>query len=614
MIRLFEEHHIRTVRELDGMWEFHKKETAGAQGELCAERKSGDSSKCGISDTKSQKFSLPVPGCWEQHPELLTYRGKGEYRRKVWISRDTAVRLVFKGVSHTARVFWDGMLVAEHYNAYTPFDAVVPEVKGGWHELTVEADNSFSEKSALHVPNDYYTYGGITRPAAVEEVSQVYLERMHFTPFYEDGSWHGKIQAVVKNVSSQEVRFQVGFWLEDQERRTDETAVPAGQVGLVKGSAAPGEEAVVEWTAVFPEAESWSPENPRLYLLESQLRLCGDSAENDRQSKAGSGAEAEAAAWVSEQAIDDLIARVGFRTVEIKDARILLNGSPVFLKGFNRHEDDGTTGCAIPLQLMARDLDLIQDMGANAVRTCHYPNDERFLDLCDERGILVWEENHARGLKLEQMENPNFDRQCEDCIREMITEHYNHPAIVIWGILNECASETEVGRTKYARQYQQIRGLDQTRPVTSATCRHFTDICLDLPDVVSVNMYSGWYQDVDVREVHDKEMDWIAQSGGAGKPVIISEFGAGAMYGYRDRSRCKWSEERQADILRENMEVYLDDRRLSGVFIWQFADCRVTEEENWFAARARCHNNKGVVDEFRRPKIAFDVVKERFAK
>ena len=71
---------------------------------------------------------------------------------------------------------------------------------------------------------------------------------------------------------------------------------------------------------------------------------------------------------------------------------------PVFLKGFNRHEDYGDIGCAIPLQLMAQDMDLMQDMGANAVRTCHYPNDERFLDLCDERGIMVWEENHARGL------------------------------------------------------------------------------------------------------------------------------------------------------------------------------------------------------------------------
>ncbi|MCD8380795.1 MAG: hypothetical protein LUC95_10900 [Lachnospiraceae bacterium] len=644
MIRLFEEHHIRNVRELDGMWEFCRKEALEGTENFSAEKEPDSPAKA----EAARKFTLPVPGCWEQHPELLTYRGKGEYRRRVWISKDTAVRLVFKGVSHTARVFWDGALVAEHYNAYTPFEAVLPYVKGGWHELMIEADNRFSEASALHVPNDYYTYGGIIRPVAVEEISQVYLERVYFTPEYADGEWCGTLQAVVKNIGAQAVRFRVDFGLENE--KTGETvnimqvdlseksagigeasvwkkekAAETGTSGQIEGTAAPGEEVTVELKAVFPGVESWSPENPKLYLLEGRLSLCCDAVEgnSDGKLKADKQAEsksrkdtvvAEAADEMQCETVDDLIERVGFRIVEVKDDRILLNGSPVFMKGFNRHEDDGVTGCAIPPQLMARDLDMIQDMGANAVRTCHYPNDERFLDLCDERGILVWEENHARGFNQAQMENPNFDRQCEDCIREMIVHHYNHPAIVIWGILNECASETEVGRVKYARQYAQVRGMDQTRPVTSATCRHFTDICLDLPDVVSVNMYSGWYQDVDVKQAHEKEMDWIAAAGGAGKPVIISEFGAGAMYGYRDRGRSKWSEERQADILRENMEVYLNDQRLSGIFIWQFADCRVTEENNWFAARARCHNNKGVVDEFRRPKIAYDVVKECFEK
>ena len=211
------------------------------------------------------------------------------------------------------------------------------------------------------------------------------------------------------------------------------------------------------------------------------------------------------------------------------------------------------------------------------------------------------------------MQNPNFDRQCRDCIDEMIENHYNHPSIVIWGILNECASETEEGRKKYAAQYAQIRSLDKSRPTTSATCRHLTDICLDIPDIVSFNMYSGWYKDVPIDETNRTEIDWIRKSGGDNKPIIVSEFGAAAIYGYRDRAHCKWSEERQADIIRDNLKVYMNDEDICGVFVWQFADCRVTEEE-WFATRARCHNNKGVVDEYRRPKLAFDTVKEMYAK
>ena len=228
--------------------------------------------------------------------------------------------------------------------------------------------------------------------------------------------------------------------------------------------------------------------------------------------------------------------------------------------------------------------------------------------------MLVWEENHACGLVLKDMQNPNFERQCEDCIREMIENHYNHPSIIIWGILNECAAETPEGRVMYKKQFEQIRNSDSSRPVTSATCRHFTDITLDLEDVVSFNMYSGWYKDCPIDERNDEEIEWIRRSGGGNKPIIVSEVGAAAIYGYRDRSRCKWSEERQADIIRDNLEVYMNDDRITGVFIWQFADCRVTEEGDWFATRARCHNNKGVVDEYRRPKEAYDTAAELFEK
>ena len=136
----------------------------------------------------------------------------------------------------------------------------------------------------------------------------------------------------------------------------------------------------------------------------------------------------------------------------------------------------------------------------------------------------------------------------------MIYQHFNHPSIVIWGILNECASETEEGRQKYKMQYEQIKSLDTSRPTTSATCRHFKDICLDLPDIVSFNMYSGWYEDISVKEKHEKEMAWIDAAVEKEKPVIVSEFGAAAIYGFRDKGHCKWSEERQADVIRENLE------------------------------------------------------------
>lgn len=548
MIRLFDQHRIRRQKELDGVWKFIKED--------------------------GQEYHLPVPGCWEQHPELLTFRGKGTFYKTIYVHDKTNLRLEFKGVSHTADVYFDDCFVMHHYNAFTAFSGIVWEVEPGEHILKVCVDNSFSEDSALHTPNDYYTYGGIIRPALLEEIGDVFIKTIHFEPHKLRGQWKAKITVEVENISDHKACAAVEVNLTDHNL-SSETEVDAHTSRLV----------VFEQS--FDKVAQWDVSEPILYFLQAELK-------NDKG-----------------KTMDDYIERVGFREVTISENRLMLNGRPVFLKGFNRHEDYGTLGSAIPLQVMMQDMDLMQEMGSNAVRTCHYPNDERFLDLCDERGMLVWEENHARGFTLERMQNPNFEGQCEDCINEMIEQHFNHPSIVIWGILNECASETPEGREMYKKQYEQIKRLDKSRPTTSATCRHFKDICLDLADAVSFNMYSGWYQDVSVKERHEEEMKWIASAGGEGKPVIVSEFGGAAIYGYRDRGHCKWSEERQADIIRENLEIYREDERLTGVFIWQFADCKVTEEE-WFSSRARCHNNKGVVDEYRRPKEAFDVVKEMF--
>lgn len=549
MLRLFRQHYIRECTELDGMWDFKM-------------------------NGSNQTYRMPVPGCWEQHPDFVKYRGNGVYTKDVYIAKSGAVRLVFKGVSHTADVYFDGEKIAHHYNAFTPFSAVVKNAAAGEHHIRVEADNTFGVHSALHVPNDYYTYGGIIRSVAMERISSVYIENVHFTPFIKNGVWMAKIEVEVSNLLNEKAAAELKI-----------TVAGITASHSIEIDAQSTKTAVLEQT--FDSVKPWSHEEPNLYMLNAVLYIDGEE-------------------------VDDLIDRVGFRTVEICGTKIKLNGREIFLKGFNRHEDYASLGCAVPFQLMVRDMDLMQDMGANALRTCHYPNDELFLDMCDERGIMVWEENHARGLGIDGMNNPNFDQQCEDCIREMIGNHYNHPSIIIWGILNECASHTEEGREKYKKQYEQIKSMDKSRPTTSATCQHFKDICLDLPDIVSFNQYTGWYEECPYDERKDREIDWIKKSGGENKPIIVSEFGAAAVYGYRDRSRCKWSEEGQADIIRNDLEVYMNDENISGVFIWQFADCHITEESIWYATRARCHNNKGIVDEYRRPKIAYDVIKEMF--
>ncbi len=335
----------------------------------------------------------------------------------------------------------------------------------------------------------------------------------------------------------------------------------------------------------LPAAESYELDAPKLYQVWGRL-------------------------WEEGEVVDDLIDRMGFREIKVQGNRVYFNDKPVRIKGFNRHEDHALFGCAIPVEGMDYDLRLMEEMGANAVRTCHYPNDERFLDLCDEKGILVWEEGHARGLDEKQMRHPNFRKQSLDCLQEMVENHYNHPSIFTWGILNECASETEYGREVYGEQYALLRKLDKSRPLTSATCRHFSDICLDLPDIVSVNIYPGWYFDEDVKGYLEKIYGWVQETEGKGKPFLVSEIGAGGISGYHAPHRPKWSEERQCDILKEQLLGVLGFEAGSGVFIWQFCDGRVPDEN--FGGRPCCQNNKGIVDGYRRRKLAFETVKEIF--
>ncbi|QYR21731.1 beta-glucuronidase [Paenibacillus sp. sptzw28] len=567
MIRLFETNKIRSVQELEGDWDF---EPIGQDDEL----------------PSRYHYRLPVPGCWENHPKFSTYSGKGVYRTFIEIDEQTALRLTFKGVSHTADVFFDGEKVAHHYNAYTPFTAVIRGAAPGKHEIRVVVDNSFSEFSSLHVPNDYYTYGGIIRPVVLEKLNSVFIESLHFTPSKESDGWKALIRAQVRNIGHLDAGISLKGRLGEQHAAVDEAWAFSFAEKLVPA----GETASLEAIVSFPEAEAWSSEAPHLYLLEVQLFEGDETA-----------------------ASDDLIDRVGFRTVTALDGKIQVNGEDIVLKGFNRHEDHPMTGAAIPYPLMVQDIELMIDMGANAVRTSHYPNDERFLDLCDERGIYVWEENHARGLSLEQMKNPYFEQQCEDCNREMVEAHFNHPSIIIWAILNECASDTPEGREMYKKQLEQIRGMDGSRLLSFASHHRDRELCFDLADVVSFNLYPLWYGDEDPGELCEQARQWADRLGGLGKPMIMSEFGGDGHYGFRDPTRVRGTEERHAEIIRRNLAAYTSRPFISGMLIWQFCDCRVTEGTGWLLARAGTQNSKGIVDRYRRPKLAYDVVKEYFS-
>ncbi len=552
MIRTFNTHVVRKIRELTGkIWDF----------------------KALGREHKGKIYKIATPCCWESIPDFSSYRGVGEFTTSFFGGGN--IRLNFKGVSHTAEILLDGKEIASHYNAYTEFFVVVKNLSFCEHVLTVRADNRFSKDSALHVPNDYMSYGGINRAVVLEEIPSAYIKSVHATPYREGNFWKLKVKASVENLEEYPVNRSVEVCVLDKSF-SESVTLKAGESKEIEG------------TLSFENVREWSNQDPALYYITVKLFDGGKET-------------------------DDLIDRFGFREVKVVGDSFFINGRKVRIKGVCRHEDHPQFACALPYSAMAYDLNIIKDLGANSVRTSHYPNDEIFLDMCDELGILVWEENHARGLSLEDMQNPNFERQAEEVIREMITSHYNHPSIYIWGILNECASDSEYGKGCYKAQFELIKSLDISRPTSFASCKFKSDISFGLPDIVSYNIYPLWYHDTPVGEYMDELYYWVQnETGGRGKPYLITEIGAGGIYGYRNNYDSKWTEDYQAETLEKQLSAVLSKSYCQGVYVWQFCDIRISDE--WFSHRPRTMNNKGIVDEFRRKKLAYSVVKKLFAK
>ncbi|MFW6153640.1 MAG: glycoside hydrolase family 2 protein [Planctomycetota bacterium] len=567
LTRTFAEHVVRPVESLCGLWDF-----------VTADDRRDERKRKKLPGRYTR--SILVPSVWETIPDLVNYRGKGWLRTHIAGADGAAARLVFGGVSHTGTVYVDGKRIGGHYDAFTPWDVLATGLDDGEHELVVEVDNSFGPHSTLHIPNDYYTYGGITRPAELQFVGEVFIERLRATPRRKrNGTWDLAVAVRLRNWSRNTLRRKAVVVLDDHA-----IALPDARIK-------PG--ATREFTGVIEgiEAEPWTAATPRLYDLAAVL-FDGDVI------------------------VDDKYDRIGFRDIQVRGKKLLLNGESIRLRGYNRHEDHGQFGCALPLETHVADLQILRDLGCNFVRTSHYPNDQRFLDLCDEMGFYVWEESHARQTPFDP---PDFLDQISRSTAEMLDRHHNHPSIILWGLLNECESDTQRGRRVYKHLIDMIRTADGSRPVTAASHKRQKDVCYDLVDIVSWNLYSAWYggRPDNIEAELKPLLKWLHApgnaSGGRGKPVILSEFGAGAIPGYHNMQSSKWTEDYQAEALETLLDVYLNHPDLVGAAIWQFCDCRVTEESHAIR-RPRTHNNKGTVDEYRKPKLAYRTVKARMHK
>ena len=193
---------------------------------------------------------------------------------------------------------------------------------------------------------------------------------------------------------------------------------------------------------VLPNIKPWSVEHPNLYRLEIKVL----------DKKGG--------------VIEQLESHIGFRTSEIKDGKLLINGQYVLIKGVNRHEHDPYTGHVISRESMERDIALMKQMNINTVRTCHYPDDPYWYELCDKYGLYVWDEanceSHAQGYGEKSLaKDPQYEKMIWSRNFNMLQRDKNHPSVIMWSMGNECGNGVNFEYT-----YDWMKKRDNSRPVT----------------------------------------------------------------------------------------------------------------------------------------------------
>ncbi|MBQ9116787.1 MAG: beta-glucuronidase [Clostridia bacterium] len=564
MNRAFEQHKVRDIVSLDGEWYF-----------ITDPENNGTQQGYNASIPKGAKRRY-VPSVWNTDLGLLEYCGAAWYVRE-FNALGGAVRLHFGAVMTVADVWVDGEPVGHHYGGFTSFDVDIPMLSKGTHILSVRVDNSFDGASIPEKQVDWYHYGGITRSVTLSEMIGIGVlsVKADYSLDLEARSASMRLRVRLKNFDSTRDVTELKITMEKSLLVSDEISLEAW------------EEKEFTYDGIeLSDLRIWDVGASELYTVYVRTDT------------------------------DDLYDRIGFREIRAEKGKIYLNGKELTIKGVCRHEEHPDFGSAFPEGLMERDIDIIQNMNANAIRGSHYPNAQYFVDLLDERGVLFWSEIPIWGVGYseEMIAIPKFVERAHEMIKEMSEQYHNHPSIIIWGIHNEIPSDTENGLALSKLLYGELKTRNDGRLITYASARPMKDICFEYCDIICINQYVGWYNgEIGKWEKAVNEFRRRREAlGMTDKPVIYSEFGAAAIYGHHTFDDIRWTEEYQARLIDHCIRLFLSDDMICGCYVWQYCDIRTCTEMG--LNRARGFNNKGLVNEYRRPKMAYGAVKKAYSE
>ena len=505
--------------------------------------------------------TMKIPGDWNtQDPRLFFYEGTVWFKTSFLAVPMTDYRtlLYFGAVNYDCRVWLNGKEVGHHVGGFTPFNFDVSNLlREGENTLIVKVDNKRHVSAVPTQIFDWWNYGGITRDVRLVKLTPVYLQdySLSLTP--------GNTKSLTFSASLNSFEPDHNVTLEIPELK-------------VKKSVKTDAEGKVSFT-VKAKPQLWSPENPKLYRVQISL---DNSTYGDE---------------------------IGFRTIATRDKQILLNGKPIFLKGISIHDEKPNGGGRTNSVEDARTLlTWAKELGCNFVRLAHYPHNENMVREAERMGILVWSEIPCYWTI--DWTNPVTYRVAQNQLTDMILRDHNRANIIIWSIANETPHSPERDQflgmlAKHARTLDSSRLISMAMEVTSASnyLNRLSDNMNQYVDVVSFNQYIGWYRDVN----DASKMVWEIPYN---KPVIISEFGGGAKYGYHGPKNQRWTEEFQENLYIENIAMLDKIEGLSGTTPWILKDFR--SPRRVLPGIQDYYNMKGLMSDKGEKKRAFYVLKK----
>jgi beta-glucuronidase len=510
---------------------------------------------------------LNVPGDWNtQREALMFYEGPVWYRREFSYHKreGTRVFVYFGAANYRTAVYLNGEKLGEHEGGFTPFNfEITSSVREGGNFLIVEVNNTRRLDGVPAMKFDWWTYGGITRDVMLVEVPAVFIQ--DYSLQKERGS-----------------QSEISGWVQlNGSRSSREITLEIPEAGIHKTFSA---DATGRATFMFrAKLELWSPEDPKLYDV------------------------------VLKSSDDTVHDQIGFRTIEVQGAKILLNGKPIFLRGISMHEEapfrDGRAFSVEDAQTL---LGWVKELGCNFVRLAHYPHNENEIRLADRMGLLVWSEIPVYWDI--DWSNPVTLANAQAQLRDMIARDHNRAAVVLWSLSNETPVKAE--RLTFLKQLaQDARELDSTRLITSALNhtdntgadeRTLSDPLGEVLDVLGLNEYLGWYGG---RPEDADKLQWKLTWN---KPLIVSEFSGGAPYGRHGDTDERWTEEYQENLYQHQLGMVERMPNLAGMSPWVLMDFR--SPLRMLPGVQDYHNRKGLISNRGQRKLAFYTLQKFYRK